>query len=86
MARIIIDNTKIEFPGTSIADLAQFTPGLDASSKDISVYDVEDALLAAWAFEIAPGSMEAEYPNWCQVSFKDGSRIRVGAFKAAEIG
>jgi hypothetical protein len=83
MARVTIDNTRNMWPGTtSIADLAANTPLIrDRQSSEISVYDVEDALLAEWKPEIEPGTMESEFPNWCRVDFKDGSRITVSAWK-----
>lgn len=83
MARVTIDNSGNKWPGSvTIADIAANTPLIrDRQSSEISVYDVEDALLAEWKFEIEPGTMESEFPNWCRVTFKDGSTIQVGAWK-----
>jgi hypothetical protein len=81
MAKITIDNSGNKWPGTvSIADLAQFTPLLVLnSSKDIDIYEVEDAMNKAWRFEIA--DFEYEYATGYSATFKDGSIIHIGAWK-----
>lgn len=79
MARVRIDNSGNLWPGTvTIADLAANTAILERDSDVLSIYDVQEAFEAEWAFEVA--TWEYEYGTGYSAKFKDGSAINVGAY------
>ena len=81
MAKVTVDTTNNIFPGTvTIAELARWTPILEHSSHDLDIYEVEEAMTAAWKWEIAEWSYE--YATGYSATFKDGSQIHVGAWKS----
>lgn len=83
MAKITVDNSANMFPGTvSIADLARNTPFLKASSDDLNIYQVQHEMEKEWPFEIE--SFEFEYCTGYSATFKDGSRIHIGAWSECD--
>jgi hypothetical protein len=79
MAKITIDRANEIFGSkTTIADLAQFTEILSRDSDRLNIYEVEEAMTREWKHEIA--SWEYEYLTGYTATFKDGSRISIGAW------
>jgi hypothetical protein len=78
-AHTVIDNSANIFPNTvSIADLAQFLPLFkENKSKDLNIYQVEQAMSEEYSFEIE--KFEFEYATGYSAWFKDGSVLHVGA-------
>lgn len=82
MARVTIDNSKQIFDSkVTIADLAANTEILERDSDDLNIYAVQKAFDKEWKFEIA--DWDYEYLVGYSATFKDGSKIHVGAWADA---
>jgi hypothetical protein len=83
MAKITIDTTAEIFgAAVTIAHLARHTPILSRDSDCLNIYEVEEAMSREWKHEIE--SWEYEYLLGYRATFKDGSKISVGAWAEGE--
>jgi hypothetical protein len=82
MARIQIDNSEQLFGSdVTLANLAALS-FQEVSSDEISIYAAAAIVKRDWPFEVA--DIEMEYATGICVTFKDGSRLGVGAWAEGE--
>jgi hypothetical protein len=78
MLKIAIDNAANIFPGAvTIADLARFSFNGEDSDA-LHIYRAQDIIDRDWLFELA--NLELEYATGISATFKDGSKLHVGAW------
>lgn len=80
MAKVTVDNSGERFGDkTTIADLAANSPFLALDSHDLNIYLVEMLMGFEWKHEIE--SYEYEICTGYSATFKDGSKLYIGAWK-----